>query len=111
MRGILKLLLLLQSPFHLRLCDKQILILRIRPFHLPIKRRSGKHSFDRFKRATCSFRINQVDDSDPDEIQSSKEEISATLWISLVAVLVKVWGGRRGQRIAYLDIFEHDWVD
>lgn len=79
MRGILELLLLLQPPFHLRLCDKQILILRIRLFHLPIKRRSGKHSFDGFKRAICGFRINQVDDPDPDEIQTSKEEISTTL--------------------------------
>lgn len=52
---------------------------RIRPLHVPVPWRTSEHRFDRLQRTIFGLRIEQVDDGDPQEIQSSKEEIRPAL--------------------------------
>jgi hypothetical protein len=82
MRTIDLLLLSQVDTFHLLLVGdgKHVFVGGVGLLHLPVEGRGCEHGFDGFERAAGSFRENEVDDTDPDEVQCGKQEVCATLW-------------------------------
>lgn len=58
---------------------EHVLVLGVGLLHLPVEGRGREHGFDGFEGAVAGFRVDQVDDTDPDEVQCSEKEVSATL--------------------------------
>jgi hypothetical protein len=81
MRTIDLLLLSQVDTFHLLLAGvgKHVFVLGVGLFHLPVEGRGREHHFDGLERAARCFGENEVDDTDPDEVQCGKEEVCATL--------------------------------
>jgi hypothetical protein len=51
---------------------KHVLVFGLCLFHLPVEGRGCEHGFDGLERAAGSFGENEVDDTDPDEVQGGK---------------------------------------
>ena len=102
MRTIELLFLGQTESFHVLLVasDKNIFVLGICLLHLPVEGRGCEHGFDRLERSAviksvcnlqdrvnnrkyelCCFWVDKVDDTDPDEVQCSEQEVCSTLLV------------------------------
>lgn len=75
-------LLFLGQPFIFQLwlaSGEHVLVLGVGLLHLPVEGRGREHGFDGFEGAIAGFGVDQVDDTDPDEVQSGEEEVGTTL--------------------------------